>query len=651
MSSEDEVDSGEETSMFDAEVASGGALRPVRDASFFEPDFPDPIDIAISRDWLQQDEADSLLYEAEGDSSTAIRLALEQGFIAAREYDVITALAGMRVVAPGYRVRGLLGQGGMGAVFLATQEALDRPVAIKTILVDTESQTEAIARFKQEATTIARLRHPNVITAYDFGSHAGRMFLAMELVDGKDLNTYLESGPINETQVWQIARQVAAALAAAVDAGVVHRDIKPANILLLDPAPGTPLPPGVPMVKVADFGLSLLQDSGVDRVTSANVAVGSPHYMAPELLSGHDATPATDMYALGATIFRCVSGAPPFDGKPLPAVIGEKLSGVVPVARNVPAESCSLIARMMAFDAETRPQSFIELIAAIDALIGGDVRPSISQTRQSKSATGTWRQVVLMIVAVIVTASVVTALSPPAKRPAPVVAKEPGTDSLLGSRFPDKVETGRLVSLFEGESLEGWTADTRFGDSRQWELGTGSEGEPLLSGQAGRYFRSFESVLANWSTNGTPVEHFRIEITIQKAAGYRAGVLFDLADDGPFYELILSEDRAEIHAFATADAIGEEVVSKSFTGTPIASAAAGKSAAIVRVDFCEGEWGVEANGVKLGPLKARVDAGDKLSPRFGLEAFDGEVSFSDVSFVELSMPDTASASRSFDEAS
>lgn len=644
--------SEDETSRFDPEKVLGShhAAQPLdSDASGERKATRDPLDIAVSHDWIDQGTAARLRDAASGDTAAAVRSAFEQGLITAREYDIIVALAGLRIVAPGYAVTDLLGQGGMGAVFLATQTALDRPVALKTILVDADSQSEAILRFSQEAKAVAKLRHPNVITAYDYGNHSGRFFLAMELVEGQDLNTRLADGPISETLAWHLARQVAAALAAAASEGIVHRDIKPANILLVEPPPGTALPDGIPMVKVADFGLSFLQDQqNVDRVTSANVAVGSPHYMAPELLSGQDASPASDMYALGATVYRCVSKEPPFSSKSLPAVISEKLSGHLPRAKGISDSGADLIAAMMATNAQDRPASFLKLVQQIDQLLETGTPAASPPKFSSLSKRTMWAQIAGMIVAVLATAAIVTAVAP-RPNPAQQNATKPNKALSPESRSPDvglvlkddvhkhmKIETGRRVSLYDGGDLEGWMADTRFGDSKRWQTARGTEGEAELLGTAGRYFRTFAPILAELEEDGQRVEHFRLEAAFRRKEGARAGILFDLADDGPYYELQVSDGLAEVFAFDDAYSTGEFVQSAKLPRSP----PDGNSSDVrsdVKIDFCNGDWLVEANGQQLKPLVARVQDGGRLSPRLGLSAPDGEVRFHDLNFVELAV--------------
>ena len=173
------------------------------------------------------------------------------------------------------------------------------------------------SRFEQEAQTVARLIHPHIITAFDFGKHAGRLYFAMEYVEGEDAERYVKRlHPLDERQVWMLIRQAASGLAHAAESGIVHRDIKPANMLLVTPPKGFPLPPGVPMVKIADFGLAFLSAEVNDRtrLTSEQSTLGSPHYMAPEQLNAGGVVDfRADLYSLGASAFHLLAGRAPFD--------------------------------------------------------------------------------------------------------------------------------------------------------------------------------------------------------------------------------------------------------------------------------------------------------------------------------------------------
>lgn len=561
----EETSAYEFSSLLDAETAisnaSGSSSETATEAS---PESRDPLGIAAEQGWLSDTMAADLLATADGDALAAFRSAFDSGKLSAREYDIVAALAGIREVAPGFRVQSLLGRGGMGAVYLAEQENLGRPVALKTILVDAESTDEAVTRFKQEARTIAKLRHPNIITAYDFGDHAGRLYLAMELVEGEDLDTRLKGGPIPDLQALAIARQIAAALLAAGKLGVVHRDIKPANVLLVPPPEGSPLPAGVPLVKVADFGLAFLADTTAsDRVTSANVAVGSPHYMAPELLRGADATPSSDLYAVGATLFRMLSTEPPFAGKPLSVLINDKLSGKVPIATGASPELQGLIAAMMATEPEDRPESFEELISRIDALIGSEMplghasdrtfvsTQRLSSKRGRKDAVQ-WKTVVLGAAAVLASAAVVATFAPSrTPDPAPMAA-------------PPEVETvGGFETLFRGVTFGDWKPLAGGLNPGMSE----AEGQSALQVLAGK--GTVQRIIPASFVQG----FYRFSFFAYRSEDARTICTFNVPpgganEAGERYELVIESNSIEIRSATAFDESANRRLIESFERTP-----------------------------------------------------------------------------------
>ena len=201
----------------------------------------------------------------------------------------------------GYAFERVLGRGGMGVVYLARHLALGRRVAVKMVREDARAAADHVARFKAEAEALARVQHPNIVQIHDVGESAGSPFFSMEFVDGEPLARLLSS-PLPPGKAAGMVRTVAGAVAAAHRAGVFHRDIKPANVLLA--ADGEP--------KVTDFGLSRV--TGDAGLTRTGAVVGTPAYMAPELASDPPPPPgpAADVYALGAVLYECLTGRPPF---------------------------------------------------------------------------------------------------------------------------------------------------------------------------------------------------------------------------------------------------------------------------------------------------------------------------------------------------
>src|SRR6185437_3762077 len=227
-----------------------------------------------------------------------------------------------RLLAGRYRLGAVIGRGGMGTVWQARDELLNRDVAVKEIVwppqMDPAEREVARGRAVREAQLAARLHHPNVVTVYDIVEEDDRPCIVMELVPFRSLREVIaEDGPVSPAQAARIGLSVLAALRAVHEAGVVHRDVKPANILLG--------PEG--RIVLADFGIAKAVDS--PALTSSGVLVGSPSYLAPERARGGIAGPAADLWALGASLFAAVEGRPPFerDGvlASLTAVVADEL--------------------------------------------------------------------------------------------------------------------------------------------------------------------------------------------------------------------------------------------------------------------------------------------------------------------------------------
>ena len=273
---------------------------------------------------------------------------------------------------PGYELQGTLGTGACGIVYRAVQKKLNRVVALKTVLMARGTTDDVIARFEQEAVSLARLQHPNIVAVYDCGHTEGRAFFAMELLDGEDLSQRLaRDGPLDERTAWLVARQTAAALDHAARHGVIHRDVKPANLFLVPPPTGFPLPAGVPMVKVTDFGLALTQrgpDETESARTTAGLILGTPVYMAPEQFRGGPVDALADMYSLGVTLFHVLAGRIPFDGLTVFDVMAQKSGPPPRLPEPISESTVELVAALMAPDAKDRPASYKDLIARIDAL-------------------------------------------------------------------------------------------------------------------------------------------------------------------------------------------------------------------------------------------------------------------------------------------
>jgi len=211
----------------------------------------------------------------------------------------------------GYRVESMIGHGGMGAIYLATQLSLGRSVAVKVISQGLLKDPALIERFHREADALSRLSHPNIVTVIDRGEVDNRPYLVMEFVDGTNLRQVMREGPLSSGEALKVVSSVLSALEHAHGQGIVHRDIKPENILL---AKG-----GV--VKVADFGLSrLLGPDANTRLTRTNIALGTYEYMAPEQRErAREADERSDLYATGVVLYELLTGELPIGRFPLPS--------------------------------------------------------------------------------------------------------------------------------------------------------------------------------------------------------------------------------------------------------------------------------------------------------------------------------------------
>ncbi|MFG1665087.1 protein kinase [Streptomyces sp. Y7] len=246
-----------------------------------------------------------------------------------------------------YHLEEPLGRGAMGEVWRATDQALDRAVAVKLLRAD---ETADADRFRLEAQTAARLNHPHLVSVYDFGSHHDWLYLVMELIDGWTLaqeRSLRRALPTHEAT--GIAAQMAAGLAAAHSEGVVHRDIKPANVMLT--ADRT--------VKVTDFSIARFADTAASTLTASGKILGSADYLAPERALGRPAHTASDVYSLGCVLYELLTGRPPFLGATTLAVVKQHVDAAqVPPTRLRPEIQGPLgdyLMRLLAKDPAQRP--------------------------------------------------------------------------------------------------------------------------------------------------------------------------------------------------------------------------------------------------------------------------------------------------------
>jgi len=270
-----------------------------------------------------------------------------------------------------YKLLGELGRGGMGAVYKAIHSRLGRVVALKVMAPKLVSDEQAVARFRREIEAAAALNHPHVVAAFDADHVEGTHFLVMEYVEGESLADLLKrQNRLPVTTACEYIRQAALGLAHAHERGMAHRDIKPANLLLTRTADGQPL------VKILDMGLARFTSERREDsdLTSTGQVMGTPDYIAPEQArSTKSADIRSDIYSLGCTLFRCLTGQLPFEGESVVEKLMARAMGDAPRLRQylpeAPAPLEAVVSRMLARDPAARYQTPTEVAAALGTLV------------------------------------------------------------------------------------------------------------------------------------------------------------------------------------------------------------------------------------------------------------------------------------------
>jgi eukaryotic-like serine/threonine-protein kinase len=271
-----------------------------------------------------------------------------------------------------FRVLDELGRGAMGVVYRAEDPALGRTVAIKTItLVGTEEERAHFeARFLQEARAAGGVGHPSIITIYDVGREGDVAFMAMELLEGRELRDLIRGGSLAPSEAVEIAARVAEALAAAHERGVIHRDVKPGNIMVLTDG----------RVKIMDFGIARLRDPDVK--TATGMMLGSPRYMSPEQVAGDSFDHRADIFSLGVVLYEMLTGITPFSGDDITQLMFQVVnaSAVPPshVNRSLPPVLDYILARALKKKPDERYGSAAEFAA--------DLRDAIPDVLEAEAA-------------------------------------------------------------------------------------------------------------------------------------------------------------------------------------------------------------------------------------------------------------------------
>jgi len=271
-----------------------------------------------------------------------------------------------------YRVLEFLGEGGMGTVFEVEHVALTRRYALKVLRTKViERDAGAAQKFLREARTAARVRHPNIVDVVDFGYLLdGRPYFVMELLEGQSLADLVAGGALPPGDVVTIARQLANALAAAHDRGVVHADVTPSNVLIVD-AGNDPAHPGELHVKLVDFGLAELAGEGL-RDENPEFVLGTPAYISPEQLRGLAPTDRSDQYGLGAVLFELLTGQPPFHHDDLRTLCMMHLTAPIPVIESphgpLPPKLADIVTTCLQKTPQARFPGMRALLVALDEI-------------------------------------------------------------------------------------------------------------------------------------------------------------------------------------------------------------------------------------------------------------------------------------------
>lgn len=255
-----------------------------------------------------------------------------------------------------YQVEREIGRGGMGQVYLARDESLDRAVAIKVLPAEIATDEERRKRFEREARLIARLNHANIATVYELGEEDGRLFLALEYIEGRTLHDILrEQTKVDLDTAFDYLEQMLAGLKAAHDQGIVHRDLKPGNIMLT----------GDGVVKLLDFGLAKLLSGPSDhtqpQLTNTGAMLGTPEYMSPEQARGKPVDERSDLYSIGVILHELLTGTTPFrrssQAETISAILNDDPPSLETIDTAIPSKVASLVRRLLAKSPADRPAS------------------------------------------------------------------------------------------------------------------------------------------------------------------------------------------------------------------------------------------------------------------------------------------------------
>lgn len=322
------------------------------------------LELCLSKRLVDKKVAGEVYQRARREGLSAAEVLVNMGVLAQHTVDALKRemdQAQVPMDIDGFRIIRKLGQGGMGAVYLAEQISLHRQVALKVIAPQIAADAQAVDRFMREARTAAAINHPNIISVIDVGYDNGHLYMALELVSGGDAAQLATrfNGVLPEMRALEIISDCCRGLGALYEARLIHRDIKPANIFITREG----------VAKLADLGLARSEQGG-DRLTMSGHTIGTPAFMSPEQASGKsDLDSRSDIYSLGASLFALTTGSPPFTGDGIFAIAAKLLTEPAPDARSLnptlSPETARVIARCLAKQPAERFQTPHDLSVAL----------------------------------------------------------------------------------------------------------------------------------------------------------------------------------------------------------------------------------------------------------------------------------------------
>lgn len=577
------------------------------------------ITLAVKQGYLSEVAAERLFDEAREQAISTLDLAYQQGVLNPQDVEQLTPLQNPLGTVPDYQILDLLGVGGMGAVYSARQLKLDRVIALKLMK---QGDANSASRSHQEAKLVARLRHPNIITAYDYGVSQGRIFLAMEMIDGQSLLEFVnEKGSLDERLALKLIRQVAAALSYATEQGITHRDIKPGNLLLTRDDTGLQQDSNIPIVKVADFGLArFMGDINETRLTLDGSTLGTPAYAAPEQMQDSNVDERADIYSLGATLYFMLHGESPSAGQSVMKVISNKLNGDIGWSRELP-ETCSkacqdLVNLMTAPEPDNRLSDYVDIIRRIDSILQESqtsVSPGNQSTQQANSWRSSYKHSALLKWSVISLALVCGLL----------IAYQWIPVSVPHHFVRADLEASNMQAppLFNGVSVPLRGAKSGTWRTASETLDNGLTGATVLSGMNGTH---------EFKVPGKGFELYQLQLSVNPLENARVDLL--LGSEKQIQRTTIRWQDQQIQLGITTSSSQEFSPLENFSALPFSETGEQPRYQRLTIVHQADGWIISVNGEELGAVYNQLD---EHPHQFDLQVTEGMAHFSDFRVIQL----------------